>query len=98
MSIDYYTFVSVSGYCDRILVPLSEILKVGIDDMPHSFFNYYTYSKMTYQKKVILKGGVLRSTDHGKKLTNGLRCIKILRLWHVKMIFNWYLVKSIINN
>lgn len=27
--------------CDVILVPL---LRVGVDDMPHSFFDYYTYS------------------------------------------------------
>lgn len=65
MSTDYHTFLSVSGYFDRILVPLSEILKVGIDDMPHSFFNYYTYS---IKDELSKKGGVLKSTDHGKNL------------------------------
>lgn len=56
--------------CDRIIVPLSEVLRGRMDDMPHSFFNYYTYSiKDELSKKVILEDDILKSTDHENKIS-----------------------------
>lgn len=56
--------------CNRMPVPLYEFLRVHMDDMPHSFFNYYTYSiKDGSSKKLILEGDILKSTDRENNIS-----------------------------
>lgn len=55
---------------DIILVPLSEVLRVGIDDMPHSLFDYYTYSiKDKLPQEVTVEDDILKFTDFEKKIS-----------------------------
>lgn len=55
---------------DIILVPLSEVLRVGIDDMPHSLFDYYTYSiKDKLPQEVTVEDDILKFTDFENKIS-----------------------------
>lgn len=55
---------------DIILVPLSEVLRVGRDDMPHSLFDYYTYSiKDKLPQEVTVEDDILKFTDFEKKIS-----------------------------
>lgn len=55
---------------DIVLVPLSEVLRVGIDDMPHSLFDYYTYSiKDKLPQEVTVEDDILKFTDFENKIS-----------------------------
>lgn len=55
---------------DIILVPLSEVLRGGIDDMPHSLFDYYTYSITDkLPQEVTVEDDILKFTDFENKIS-----------------------------